>query len=276
MPPFPYYAIFKRAAALTLELPWLWFFGSLVSFLVLPGIAKAAMIWAGNKLAEPELGRRVPKSSPPEINHRTAFAAGRKFAGRIIGLQLLVVGSFLLLLGVFALPVWYLWAQAAAFRAIILGVLGVLMLGPMGVALEYMHFYGPVFIVLYRSNVVQALSLSFALLKQKFVESIILAAFLVGLLVIFIFLLMFSIILLALPLVALWLLTFYWGYAGAATVLKVGAIFIGSIYALVALAAFTVFENLVWVLAVREMVRTPKVSEEEEKELAVEPAEPVV
>lgn len=245
----------------------------IIIFVVLSGYAKGVVIWSAGKLAaSPTLGKRLPRGNSEDVNFQTSLHAAKKYALRIIGLQIFVFLWFFLLLLLFALPVFYLFSAGVYSRAIILGLLGLVILIPTGVVAGFFHLYGPIFITLYGVTAEQALGLSFNLLKNKLVESIILASFLIGLSVVFILIVTFSIILLALPLVLFFLLMNYWGYPEPAILLKSGAIIIGSVYITVFWAGFSIFRHIAWVIAVTEMVKARKMGELEEKALAAEAA----
>lgn len=237
--------------------------GILLVFLFLviaQGLAKAAVICT------------VPQARARQvIDFKTALKNSRKYFWRIIGLQILITLGFFLFLVIFALPIGYLFSLGATGRALFLTLLAAAIFIPTLVVLGFLHLYGPIFIVLFDQNIKGALLLSFNLVWRKLKESIILSAFLIGIGFVFFVALGSSLILWALPVALMGLLLVYLGFKLALTILLAGAVIIAIIYLMVLAAAFAVFQNIAWVLAVEEMIRTLKVKEEAPS-LAVEPA----
>ncbi|MBI4050518.1 MAG: hypothetical protein HY396_00885 [Candidatus Doudnabacteria bacterium] len=228
--------------------------------IIFAGLSRGAVIWAARELSE----------------HRETFfwrslKESRKYFWQIIGLQIVVTVTFGIFFSIILAPIAYLFSVGAVGRGVVLSLLGLLIFVPGSIVFGFLHLYGPIFIVLYQARISRAIHLSFNLVRVKLKESIILSAFLIGLSLVFMFLAIFSIILFSLPVAVLILVLFYLKLGTAATILLVGTAIIGFIYLLVLTAGFAIFQNIVWVLAVSEMVKTQKLPEEA-KAYAVEPA----
>lgn len=228
--------------------------------IVLSGLSKAAVIWATAKLKENE-----------EVGFKKAVREGQRFLWPIVGLQLCITAAFFILLGLFAAPVLYLFLEGAIGRAVVLLLLALVILFPSSVVFIFLHRYGPIFIVLYRQRISQALQLSFNLLRQKVRESLILAAFLIGISMLFLLGLTFLLIFLSLPISLLALLLVKLELAAAFYALVLGAAVLGIVLTIALSAGFAVYQNIAWVLAVQELVRTQKFAEKTKEALAAEP-----
>ncbi len=239
--------------------------GFLCAILV-SGIAKGAIIWASQRLVVSS-GERAKE----KVDFRSALKSGRLYLWRIIGLQLGLTASFFILFLVFFTPVVYLFIAGVSGRGLVLLLLGLLIFAPASLVIGFLHLYGPIFIVFYDFRINEALVFSFNLVRHKLRESMILAAFLLGLNIVFLLGLAFSVIVFTLPVALLGWLVSSLGFGVAMYMLVFGTILIGFFYVIVLSAGFTAFENVTWVLAVQEMVKAMKIDEQEEA-LAAEPA----
>ncbi|TSA46192.1 hypothetical protein D4R52_01020, partial [bacterium] len=176
-----------------------------------------------------------------------------------------------ILLGIFSIPIFYLFSIGAIGRAAVLVMLGLAIFIPAGIVIGFLHLYGPIFIVLYDSNILTAIGLAFNLIVHKLWESLLLAAFIIGLNIFFLMVVVFSLVLLMLPVGVLGLLLYYAGFDVALGLLILGSIIVSILYVIVWFAGFTVFQNAAWVIAVDQMVKSIK---SPEKAMAVPAAEP--
>lgn len=231
----------------------------------LAALAFSSIIGAAARLTSASPGDR-------ELNFRSAFASGKIFFWRVIGLQILTTCGIIILTLVLASPVVYLFSIGAAGRALVLLLFAATIFIPASLVFGFLHLYGPIFVVLYDRRIGEAMLLSFNLLRGKFKESVIMSAFLVGLNVLFILCLVFSIIVTSLPFALLIWLFLKLQIAIAAQIFIGLGLLINFVLVMVANAGFAVFQSVSWVLAVSEMVRTLKL-QKEEKALAPEPLE---
>lgn len=233
--------------------------------IVIFGLSKGAVIWSAGELAKKTADR------PQQPTLRTSFAAGKKFLWPVAGLQILTTIVLVLLLLIFAFPIYYLTTAGAAAQATILLLLALVIMLPTIVIFGFIHLFGPIFIVLYGRGINQALALSFGLLRHKMKDSLVLAAFLIGLEILFFLALAFSLLVAALPVAALLLLLAWLKLFAAFWTVGIGAFVAAVIYVIVLKAGFAAFANITWVLALGEMIGTIK-SEEPEPALARQPA----
>lgn len=229
---FPYFTILKKAYDLTRTNLWLWLFG-----LFLFGLSKGAVIWSAMKLS----GKFV-KDKPEPVNFAAAWRVGRRFAWPIAGLDFFVSILFLALILVLAVPILYLWSAGEIGQTVTLLLMGLGIILPATAVFGFLLIYGPIFIVVYQANIRGAIFLAFNLLRHKLKESLLL----------FIFVTSFSIILFSVPVALLVLLFLKLGWAAAA---------LGICVIVILFAGYSVFQNITWVLAVLEMVRTQKSEE---------------
>ncbi len=231
--------------------------------IILAGLSRGAVIWATRTLAVAQ-----------EANFKKSLGVAKRYFWQIIGLQVIVTAAFSLLFIIFALPIGYLFSVNVIGRAIVLSLLGLVIFIPALVVFGFLHLYGPIFVVLYNARFFVAIQLSFNLIRHKLKESIILAAVLVGLSFGFVLAVIFSLIIFAFPLGLLGLFLAKLGFELAIYTLLIGAGILSICYTIVLGAGFAVFQNMVWVLAVLEMVKTKKFEEKtkEEKAFVAEPA----
>lgn len=234
--------------------------------MIFSGLSKGAVIWATIKLQE-----RKPEDPLPDLGFKKSWKEGQKYLWQIIGLKLIITGAFLVLLATFLLPVGYLFLLKAMGHAIFLSLLGLLIFLPASIMFSFIHLYGPIFIVQYHFPVYEAIQHAFNLTVKKLKESIILAAFLVGLSLLFIFILLFSIILFSIPVALLTIILVKLGMLTAVYTMLFGAAIVSICYTIVLGAAFAVFQNITWILAVGQLVKARRL-EQEEKALVAEPA----
>jgi hypothetical protein len=233
--------------------------------LVLSGISRGAVIWTTAKSAEHENSRKA------EISFAKALSASKKYLWQIIGLQILISAGYGVLLLLLAAPVGYFFSIAAIGRAVASLLLALLIFIPATFVFGFLHIYGPIFLVLYPVKISTALQLSFNLLRQKIKESLILAAFLVGISLLFVLAVIFSIIVVSVPVALLALFLLKLNFWVAFYTLIFGAAIFELVFTLVVSAGFAVFQNAAWVLAVQAMVKAKKIEERAEKVLAAEP-----
>lgn len=250
------------------EFAWLVALILLVGFvlLILSGLSRAAVIWATAKMTAAE-------KEPEPSGFKKTLREAQRFLWPIVGLQICITAGFLLIFLLFLAPIVYLFAVNAIGRAIVLLFLALVILLPTSIVFIFLHRYGPIFIVLFSQRISQALQLSFSLLRQKIRESLILAAFLVGLSFLFLLGLTFALILFSLPISLLGLLLVKLELGLAFYTLLVGSVITGIVFTIVLSAGFAVYQNIAWVLAVQELVKTVKKPAEKAKEaFAPEPA----
>ena len=237
----------------------------LLLLLVLYGLAKTAAVWAAGEFLKPPPGPKVP----PTL--KISFLAAKKYFAAVLGQQILITLVFILLLLLFALPVYYLFLAEAVARAIVLLMFAVVIFIPVTLVFGFLHLFGPIFIVLYERGINESLALSFRLIRQKFKECIVLSAFLIGLEILLVAMTAASLLIFALPVVLLYFSLMWLGFSYSALLISGAGFFIAGLYAIVLKSGFAIFTNIAWVLAVQEMVRTQKFPEEA-KALAAEPA----
>ena len=236
------------------------------AMIVLAGISRGALVWAGGKFSEDERVRNLDS-----VDFIVVFRQGRAHFWRIVGLQVLTTLAFLAMFALYLTPVIYLFAADAVNRAVFLSFFGLLIFIPAGITLSFMHLYGPIFLVVYGVNISSALQYSFNLFRQKFVESLLFALLLLVTSFGFGLILLFSLVLLGLPLLLCAYLLLRFGFLEAALVWAAGSGILLICYTIVMGAAFAVFQNFAWVIAVRQMLRTVNLKKEEEA-VAPEPA----
>lgn len=235
--------------------------------IILSGWSKAAVIWTTSKL----VGKKSKASEKEiQVNFRETLKQGQKYLWQIIGLQVIVTSIFILLLLIFAAPIVYLFQVGAVGRGVVLSLLALGIIFPASIVFRFIHIYGPILIVLYHFRIGPVFSMAFNLLKEKFRESIILTAFLIGLSMLFVLALVFSIILLSVPVGFLGLLLLKLELSTAFFSLVTATAVFSICYVIFLSAGFAVFQHIVWVLAVLEMLKARKL-EEREKALAIEP-----
>lgn len=238
--------------------------GALLALVILSGLSKAAVIWAASHLSHPRPDKPV--------NFRKSVKTAGKYFWQIIGLGALVTAAFFLLLAILALPIAYLFFAGAPGRALVLLLLGIAIFLPASIVMGFLHLFGPIFIVVYGQSVGRALQHAFNLVRRKLLSIIILAGFLAGLTLLFALGLLLGIVILSLPLALLALGLSKLGMVAGVTVVLAVNLFLVICYTIVLGAAFAVFQNIVWVLAVSHLVRTLKSEEKAEKAFAPEPA----
>lgn len=252
---------FSSPVALTAMI--LAFAGILAGFLILYGASLSGVIVACGKFEDPQ---------DPNHQHvaRSILRQGKKHSAKVIGLNLMVLAFFLVSLTIFALPISYLVGLKAYARAWVLGGLGLLIFVPAMVVFSFLRIYGPIFIVRYQASVVRSLSLSFHLLRHKLKESLMIGLFLLGLSIMFIFLVSFSIILMStlFSLSDVYLTSF--PRNGVRDILFAATLACWSLVVIIFSAGFSVFKTITWVAAVEEMVKTRRLEEPGEKALAIE------
>lgn len=245
---FPYAAIFRKAYAHCTKHPQLWVFG-----LYLAGIGKAALIWTAREFAESR-----------QVDTMAALAAGKKFAARVFGVQLMASSILAVIMAALGLPVVLLVIQHEVGKAVALGILGLGILVPVGTALSFMFVYGPIFAVLYKVPGGKSLTLAFSLFQGKMRESVTMALFLAGTTLLFLLMLVFGIIVISVPAAFISLL---FSLVGLAAVIEPLLYFLGflTVCAILVLSAgCSVFQTLAWTFSVMEMVNTQKTEEPKE------------
>lgn len=249
------------------SLPWLiaLFFLVVLVLVIFSGLSRGGVVWA---TAELQKDPQKPATPPGFVR---ALRAAQKYLWRIIGLQVLISFGLIVLSVLFLAPIGYLFSVGAIGRAVVLSLLGLVILLPAVVVFRFLHLYGPIFLVVYGLSIRAALQYSFNLLMQKIWEGLVLIAFLLGLSIAFLLLLVFSIILLSLPVSILALVSLNLGFPAAFYTLVILTAAVSIVYTIFLSAGFAVFQNVVWVLAVAEMVRTRKLPEKA-RILATEPA----
>src|SRR3989344_2056145 len=168
-----------EAFRLPLEFARLWDFlqsqllganaGVVFLFVFTSALCRSALISSAQKMA---------RNEPVTID--TALVQGSKFVWRVLAAQVLLFCGFLLLLGVLAFPVVYLGTIREIGRTAALTVLGLAIFIPVSVFLGFMFVYSPVCAVLYKLTTRSAMIFAFQLTQAKLKESLILAAFLLG------------------------------------------------------------------------------------------------
>lgn len=237
-----------------------------VFLILISGVARAALIWATAKFTE----NPSPSQAVPPVGFKKAVKAGARFVWPIIGLQVLVTVSFFILFLIFALPIAHLFSAGAIGKGIFLSLLGLVIFLPASVVLGFLHLYGPIFIVLYRARISEAINYSFYLIRHELKEILILAAVLIGLSLMFVFVLLFSIILFSLPVALLALFLLKMGMLPAVYALVLGTSLLIVCYTIVLGAGFSIFQNITWILAVMYLVKAQKLPAEK-RVLAAEP-----
>lgn len=212
-----------------------------------------------------------PEAKDNRVNFRQTLGSARRFFWRILGLQISVTSAFAALALVLGLPIVFLFTSGAAGRGSALLLFALLIFIPASLVFGFLHLFGPILIVLYDRKIQEGISLSFHLVRQKFKESVVLAAFLLGLSLMFSLVVIFCLVLLGIPFgILLWFL-YQLQFTLAVQIVSLGGAVLGLALLTFLNAGFAVFQSISWVLAVQEMVRTQK-AEKPEKALAVGPA----
>ncbi|KKW21935.1 MAG: hypothetical protein UY65_C0035G0007 [Parcubacteria group bacterium GW2011_GWA2_51_12] len=232
---------------------------------MLAGISRGSLVWAAGKFAD----ERELKIA--EVNFSLTLEQGRKHFWRIIGLQVCTTLIFLVVFTLYFAPVVYLFQSGAISRAAFLSVFGLLFFIPAGVVLSFLHLYGPIFLVLYGLRILPALQHAFHLLRQKLLESLIFALLMLATSLMFIVVLLLSLGILGSPFMLVGYILLRSGLFQAALVWALGSGILLICYTIVLGAAFSAFQNLAWVFAVRYLVRSVNL-EKEERAYAAEPA----
>jgi len=236
-------------------------FALAIVLVIFSGISKGAVIWSARKFGEKE-----------PVGFKPSLRSARKYMWRVIVLHSIVTLAYFVTLLVFVLPITYLFSVGAASRAVILSVIGFVIFIPASVVFSFMHLYGPIFVVLYDISLPAAVHHSFNLIRQKLKESILFALYLFGFAILFIFGLGFSIILAGVPLALFGWFMLSLGFGAGVNSLITGFIVLAVAYVIIMGSGFAVFQNIAWVLAVEEMIKTRKLPEKESKTVpAIEP-----
>ncbi len=224
-------------------------------------VCKASIIWLAQKLSENE-----------SVAAKRALSEGSKFVWPVFFLQIFLFGLFSIMASALALPVVYLVALHEIGRSVALAVLGLAIFVPASILLGFLFLYSPIIAVCYKLAARSALSIAFQLFQVKLKESLVMGAILVGIWLGFMAAIGFGIIVVSVPVAFLSLVFAKLGLSWAIYLLIFGTGFLGLCAIVVLSAGLAVFSNLVWTLAVMEMIKSEK-HEEMAKILAPE-AEP--
>jgi hypothetical protein len=177
----------------------------------------------------------------------------------------MVMAGLLALMGLYLWPVSFLWSAGALGQGMFLAAAGLLVFVPAIILLALVFAIAPVFIVVLRRGVFDAISLSLALVKKKFRECLWFGfvLFATGLLLL---LLIGSSIILFSSLAEK-------AAAGGLLTPELVALFVflfSVLWTVLVQAVFSVFFSSAWVMAVLQLVGT--VNTESAEEYVVEPA----
>lgn len=232
--------------------------------ILLSGLAKTGLIWSADELSKPAEERKKKINLPSALTH------GVTYLFPVIALQILMTVVFLALLVILAAPTLYLFFQGETGKGLVLLLLALAIFIPGSVVFSFLNLYGPVAIVLYGRAPLSALQFAFNLLRSHLKESIILAAVLAGLSFLVVLAAGFLLVLLSLPLALLALISWWAGTLGAMYLLIGATILLVIFCVIVFRAAFSAYQNVVWVLATKHLVKLRK-SPKKAEALAAEP-----
>lgn len=236
-----------------------------ILMIVVSGLSQAALIWATDQLSQKENQPKKP------LNLRPALSAGLPHLLPVITLQILMTVAFLVLLGLLAGPTIYLFSLGEEGRGLVLLLLALAIFLPASLVFSFLNLYGPIAIVLYGRGALAAAHFAFNLLRAHLKESIILAAVLAGLSLFAVLVGSFAVIILTLPLAVMAWLAAALGALDAMYALIGGTILLAIFCVIVFRAAFAAYQNVVWVLAVKHLVKLRR-SPEKAEALAPVPA----
>src|SRR3989344_2146210 len=212
---FPYFAVLRRAYALTIDHAWLWIFGifagSISGFiffladasrrsywqlalplglliLFLAAAAKGALVWTVKEFHEKR-----------HVTLRGALKHGWHYSGRIFIIQFLALIAAALVTAALVTPVMFMFFSHQVGEAVALIFLGAGILVPVIITLGFIGIYGPIALVLYKFSIRACLAFALDLFQTRLKESLLLAALLFGLFLLFLILLGFSIIVVGIP-----------------------------------------------------------------------------
>jgi hypothetical protein len=264
----PYSKIFKQAWEIVKSHKFLWIFGlflvwgNLFSFIFSNQLSNREPIIISNQLAifmfaltivlailffRAKAGmiaavQAVIDQQPTSFS--LSFAVGRLFFWRLVWLSILM-GIILVIVSVIvAMPIMYLISLQLMGRALILGLLGIVILIPLMVVAALIGVLGSMYIVLFDQKIEEAIKNSFNLLSAHWVRLIIFSFFL--------FLATLAATLIISPFVILAIMSYH------IIVAILGSIVFLSLQALVA-----AWSQAAWVLFFLELIRPQKLEEEE-------------
>lgn len=245
-----------------LDSPWVLFnIGTALVVLFLAALAKATVVWSAQKLSGQE---QSLSDKGKDYSLQIALKQGNRFIWPIFCLRLLLLFFFIVFLVSLTAPVVYLSVIGEIGRAIALTLLGLAIFVPVSVLLAYVFLLSPVFVILYKVSVRSSMGLAFQLVQDKLKECLILGAFVLGISAVFITLVVFSIIVLSVPVAFLSLILAKLGLVWAIYTLIFLTALVGISAVVILSAGLTIFNNFVWVLAVVELVKTQKTDEKPE------------
>lgn len=182
----------------------------------------------------------------------------------VFNVWLISLLAFALVLAVLGAPVLYLAAMNFGFRAILLGMLALLILVPVLLLIEFINVFSVLFATLYRLNLWSSIRASFDLVSRFWPQLTLLALilFLINLAVFFAGI--FLIFLIGAPVVLLQGLPYHiWGVSLELAAAVVAAI-IGLVLFFLTQAVASGYSKTVWVLAFLELSKPKKSLELEE------------
>jgi hypothetical protein len=168
------------------------------------------------------------------------FRASGPFFGRVWALSILIDLGLLVVAGIIAGPIAYMYSQQLVMRANILLVLGVLVLLPVVIVGLLIGLLGPMFVVIYDMKINESFKSSFELAQKTWI-------LLIG----------FGITLFVVDLPALFLGSFMVeSQRGLEVLIPIIIVY------LLAQSLFMVFQQTVWVLVFKELIQPQKMEEE--------------
>ncbi len=193
-----------------------------------------------------------------ETSFRQAFKAGGMFYRRILWTSILVSLGLFALGFILATPTLYLLSAGLTGRGIILVIIGLVIFLPVLIAALFTSILAPIFIVYYDQRIDEALKNSLDLVTKYWPQLMLFGLFLA--VIFMVTMIVLSVILGVFVLFAV--MAYHKVSSPAGLIFAAIPILIGALGSIIVLAAFTVFQQLSWVLVFEELIRPVKVEEE--------------
>lgn len=222
----------------------------LIALVILYFRSKAAIITAAGQIVDQKA-----------VSFKSSFKAGKPFLGRLFLTTVLLTLLIFLLTFVLASPIIYLFSINLASRAVLLGILALIIFIPVSLVIYFLGILAPMFIVLSDLKIRSALKSSLDLVTKFFWTLLVFSLLLsiVTFAVVLISLLVATIV--AIPFVVLAVKLYdLKGIAGLGLV--GGGVLLALVIFLILQGAVSAFFQTSWVLAFLELVRPVKTEEE--------------
>lgn len=230
----------------------------LITMFVLNYRAKAGLI-----LSISAIVNRQPTGFKKELN------AGKKYFWRLVGISLSLILVMIFLGVILGGPIILLVNAQLYFRAVILGIFGLIILVPLMILLSLMEITAPLFTVLHNFKIRDSFNASFDFITQVWPSLLLYGFLLFSISMIGFIISIFLLGLLSVPFVILSYFVYYKMGLALATISATVGLFIGMIVFLFTQAVIVLYTQTAWVLAFMEIVKPIIIKDP--KEIVVEP-----